>query len=77
MEKRWALDVYKRQDLYTREYQFLLEKAKKRLEIVEGLMKATDVIDLIIEILRGSSSVKQMCIRDRWRSNYFGKRYLL
>lgn len=48
------------EDLYTREYQFLLEKAKKRLEIVEGLMKATDVIDLIIEILRGSSSVKQV-----------------
>ncbi|MCH5266049.1 MAG: DNA topoisomerase 4 subunit A [Lachnospiraceae bacterium] len=47
------------EDLYTREYQFLLAKAKKRLEIVEGLMKATDVIDLIIEILRGSSSVKQ------------------
>ena len=47
------------EDLYTREYQFLLEKAKKRLEIVEGLMKATDVIDLIIEILSGSSSVKQ------------------
>lgn len=47
------------EDLYTREYQFLLEKAKKRLEIVEGLMKATDVIDLIIEIFRGSSSVKQ------------------
>ena len=47
------------EDLYTREYQFLLEKAKKRLEIVEGLMKATDVLDLIIEILRGSSSVKQ------------------
>ncbi len=47
------------EDLYTKEYQHLLEKAKKRLEIVEGLMKATDVIDLIIEILRGSSSVKQ------------------
>lgn len=47
------------EELYTKEYQFLLEKAKKRLEIVEGLMKATDVIDLIIEILRGSSSVKQ------------------
>ena len=48
------------EDLYTKEYQFLLAgKAKKRLEIVEGLMKATDVIDLIIEILRGSSSVKQ------------------
>ena len=47
------------EELYTREYQYLLEKAKKRLEIVEGLMKATDVIDLIIEILRGSTSVKQ------------------
>lgn len=47
------------EDLYTKEYQFLLNKAKKRLEIVEGLMKATDVIDLIIEILRGSDSVKQ------------------
>lgn len=47
------------EDLYTKEYRFLLEKAKKRLEVVEGLMKATDVIDLIIEILRGSSSVKQ------------------
>lgn len=47
------------EELYTKEHRFLLEKAKKRLEIVEGLMKATDVIDLIIEILRGSSSVKQ------------------
>lgn len=47
------------EDLYTREYRFLLEKAKKRLEVVQGLMKATDVIDLIIEILRGSTSVKQ------------------
>ncbi len=47
------------EDLYRKEYQYLLAKAKNRLEIVEGLMKATDVIDLIIEILRGSSSVKQ------------------
>lgn len=47
------------EDLYTKEYEFLLAKAKKRLEIVEGLVKATDVIDLIIEILRGSSSVRQ------------------
>lgn len=45
--------------LYTREYQHLLEKASQRLEIVAGLIKATDVIDLIIEILRGSSSVAQ------------------
>ena len=47
------------EELYTKEYRHLLEKAKKRLEIVAGLMKATDVIDLIIEVLRGSSSVKQ------------------
>ncbi|MGN1205620.1 MAG: DNA topoisomerase (ATP-hydrolyzing) subunit A [Eubacterium sp.] len=47
------------EDLYTKEYKYLCQKAKKRLEVVKGLMKATDVIDLIIEILRGSSSVKQ------------------
>jgi DNA gyrase subunit A len=46
-------------ELYTKEYQYLLDKAIKRLEIVDGLIKATDVIDLIIEILRGSSSIKQ------------------
>ena len=47
------------EELYTKEYEHLLEKAKARLEIVAGLIKATDVIDLIIEILRGSNSVKQ------------------
>jgi DNA gyrase subunit A len=46
-------------ELYTREYEYLLDKAKKRLEIVDGLIKATDIIDLIIEILRGSTSIKQ------------------
>jgi len=46
-------------ELYTKEYNYLLDKAIKRLEIVGGLIKATDVLDLIIEILRGSSSVKQ------------------
>ena len=53
-------------DLYTKEYNFLLDKALKRLEIVGGLIKATDVIDLIIEILRGSSSIKQAkaCLTD-------------
>ena len=47
------------EELYTREYNHLLEKAIDRLEIVDGLIRATDVIDLIIEILRGSSSLKQ------------------
>ncbi|ROR31559.1 DNA gyrase subunit A [Mobilisporobacter senegalensis] len=47
------------EELYTKEYNHLLEKAISRLEIVDGLIRATDVIDLIIEILRGSSSLKQ------------------
>jgi DNA gyrase subunit A len=46
-------------EIYTKEYNYLLDKAQKRLEIVDGLIKATDVIDLIIEVLRGSSSIKQ------------------
>ncbi|MBR4815774.1 MAG: DNA topoisomerase, partial [Lachnospiraceae bacterium] len=45
--------------LYTKEHEYLLNKAEARQEIVNGLLRATDVIDLIIEILRGSSSVKQ------------------
>ncbi len=51
--------IYFQEELYTKEYEHLLEKAKARLEIVDGLVRATDVIDLIIEILRGSSSIKQ------------------
>ncbi|HHT96269.1 MAG TPA: DNA topoisomerase, partial [Clostridiales bacterium] len=46
-------------ELYTKEYDYMLDKANNRIEIVDGLIKATDVIDLIIEILRGSSSIKQ------------------
>ncbi len=45
--------------LYTREYEHMLNKANDRLEIVGGLIRAVDVIDLIIEVLRGSTSVKQ------------------
>ena len=48
------------EELYTKEYNYMLDKAIKRLEIVGGLIKATDVIDLIIEIIRGSTSVKQV-----------------
>ncbi|MCI8407783.1 MAG: DNA topoisomerase 4 subunit A [Lachnospiraceae bacterium] len=47
------------EELYTKEYTHLLQKAKQRLEIVNGLIRATDLIDLIIEILRGSTSIKQ------------------
>ena len=38
----------------TRKYENLLEKEQNRREIQEGLIKAVNVIDLIIEILRGS-----------------------
>lgn len=45
-------------ELATRKYQTLLKKEEEKKEIQEGLIKACDVIDLIIEILRGSTSVK-------------------
>ncbi len=45
-------------ELATRKYKNLLAKEKDKKEIQEGLIKACDVIDLIIEILRGSQSVK-------------------
>ena len=45
-------------ELATRKYQTLLAKEQEKSEVQEGLIKACDVIDLIIEILRGSKSVK-------------------
>ena len=44
-------------ELATRKYKTLLAKERDKKEIQEGLIKACDVIDLIIEILRGSQSV--------------------
>jgi len=41
-------------EVATRKYTNLLEKELERKEIQEGLIKACNVIDLIIEILRGS-----------------------
>ena len=45
-------------ELATRKYKTLLAKELDKKEIQEGLIHACDVIDLIIEILRGSSNVK-------------------
>lgn len=45
-------------ELMTRKYTTLLAKEQEKREVQEGLIKACDVIDLIIEILRGSKSVK-------------------
>ncbi len=46
-------------EIATRKYKTLLAKEKEKKEIQEGLIAACDVIDLIIEILRGSKNLKQ------------------
>ena len=53
-------------ELATRKYKNLLAKELDKKEIQEGLIKACDVIDLIIEILRGSKSIKEAkaCLTD-------------
>lgn len=45
--------------LATRKYTTLLAKEKENKEIQEGLIEACDIIDLIIEILRGSRNRNQ------------------
>ena len=45
-------------EVLTRKYETLLKKELEQKEIKEGLIKASDMIDLIIEILRGSKSLK-------------------
>jgi Type IIA topoisomerase (DNA gyrase/topo II, topoisomerase IV), A subunit len=45
-------------EVATKKYQTLLNKELDKKEVQEGLIKACEVIDLIIEILRGSKSVK-------------------
>lgn len=46
-------------EINTRKYQTLLKKEYDNKEVQEGLIKACNIIDLIIEILRGSTSLKQ------------------
>ena len=45
-------------EIQTRKYTTLLKKEMEQKEIKEGLIRACDIIDLIIEILRGSNNVK-------------------
>ncbi len=45
-------------EIATRKYKTLLQKELEKREVQEGLIKACDVIDLIIEILRGSKHIK-------------------
>ena len=42
----------------TRKYQTLLEKEVEKKEIQEGLIRACDIIDLIIAVLRGSKNLR-------------------
>lgn len=53
-------------EIATRKYQTLLAKEQDKKEIQEGLIRACNVIDLIIEILRGSRSIKdaKVCLTD-------------
>ena len=39
-------------------FEYLLGKKQKEREVLEGLLKATEIIDLIIEILKGSKDLK-------------------
>ena len=47
-------------EITTRKYSTLLDRETEKQEVQEGLIKACDVIDLIIEILRGSRSRDQV-----------------
>ena len=70
-------------DVATRKYKTLLAKELDKKEIQEGLIKACNVIDLIIEILRGSKSIKEAkaCLTDgiteniKFKSNNFKKEW--
>ena len=51
--------VRHRHEVVLRRTRFDLEKARKRAHILEGLLKALDVIDQIINIIRASKSVDE------------------
>ena len=46
-------------EIYSRKFQNLLRKAARRREIDEGLITAIDVIDAVVEVIRGSKTVAQ------------------
>lgn len=51
--------VKHRHEVVVRRTKFDLDKARKRAHILEGLLKALDVIDQIINIIRASKSVEE------------------
>lgn len=50
--------IHFQEEVNTRKYRTLLERETKKKEIQEGLIRAVDCIDLIIEIIRGSKTIK-------------------
>ena len=61
-----AKNVAFQYEVATRKYTNLLNKELEKREIQEGLIRACNIIDLIIEILRGSKNVKdaRACLTD-------------
>ncbi len=45
------------EDIQVRKYKYMLDQLQEKEEVLEGLIRAVDIIDLIIEILRGSPNV--------------------
>ena len=61
LDLKECIDIYVKHqlDVIAREYSFDLEKAKARLHIVEGLLKALVNIDEIIQLIKNSNSVSE------------------
>lgn len=57
LKEYFDLYIAFQKEITLNKHKVLLEKAKKRLEIIDGLLKANDCIDVIIEMLRGSKSL--------------------
>lgn len=47
-------------ELTDRKYRYLLEKELEKKEVREGLIRAYDILDFIIEMIRGSKSIKEV-----------------
>lgn len=47
-------------ELTAKKYRYLLEKELEKKEVREGLIRAYDILDFIIEIIRGSKSIKEV-----------------
>ena len=58
LDLQQALEVYvaHQVEVITRRSEYRLEKARDRAHILEGLLKALDMIDAIITLIRGSES---------------------